>query len=254
LQRYRPIVNLEQSPRGVSARQADRKAEMKLFYSPIHGFIHKVLVVAHEAGLTDRIDRIPTWPMRAEHDITAVNPLSKVPTLALDDGRALYGSQVICEYLDSFNTVAPLFPPSGETRWDALRRLSLADQSFEINVQVTLNRTPEGRATFDWGWPKLMAAFDQMERDAAEYSGFDVGHAGALQTLSYFDRAARQGYEMFDLAETYDWKATRPALAAWYDKAIQRPSVQWHYLVDYEGDVSAANLHAAIASLVGARA
>jgi glutathione S-transferase len=226
---------------------------MKLFYSPIHGFIHKVLVVAHEAGLTDRIERVPTWPLRPDNNITAVNPLNKVPTLVLDDGRALYGSQVICEYFDSFNTGAPLFPPSGDARWDALRRLSLADQSFEINVQVTLNRTPEGRGTFDWGWPKLMAAFDQMERDAAGHRGFDVGDASTLQTLSYFDRAARQGYEVFDLTGTYDWKATRPKLAAWYDEAIQRPSVRWHYLVDYDGDVSVETLHAAIASVVGAR-
>jgi glutathione S-transferase len=226
---------------------------MKLFYSPIHGFIHKVLVVAHEAGLVDRIQRVPTWPLRADNHITLVNPLNKVPTLTLDDGRALYGSQVICEYFDSFNVHAPLFPPAGDARWDALRRLSLADQSFEITVQVTLNRSPEGRATFDWGWPKLMAAFDQMERDAASYAGFDVGHASNLQTLSYFDRAARQGYEVFDIAQTYDWKVGRPALAAWYDKAIERPSVQWHYQKDYEGDVSAENLHDAIASVVRAR-
>jgi glutathione S-transferase len=226
---------------------------MKLFYSPIHGFIHKTLVVAHEAGLIDQIERVPTWPLRADNNIAAVNPLNKVPTLALDNGTALYGSQVICEYLDSFNTRAPLFPPHGAARWDALRRLSLADQSFEINIQITLNRTPEGRPTFDWAWPKLMAAFDQMERDAADYAGFDVGHAGNLQTLSYFDRAARQGYEAFEILETYDWKATRPTLAAWYDGAIQRPSVQWHYLKDYEGDVSAENLRAAIAAVVEAR-
>lgn len=226
---------------------------MRLFYSPIHGFIHKVLVVAHEVGLTDRIERVPTYPLRADNHITAVNPLNKVPTLALDDGRALYGSQVICEYFDSFNKGVPLFPPSGDARWDALRRLSLADQSFEINVQVTLNRTAEGRATFDWAWPKLMAAFDQMERDADSYVGFDVGHASNLQTLSYFDRSCRQGYEVFDIAETYDWKASRPTLAAWYDEALERPSVRWHYNKDYEGDMSAENLHAATAAVVGAR-
>ena len=227
---------------------------MKLFYSPIHGFIHKVLVVAHEAGLADRIERVPTYPLREDNHITAVNPLNKVPTLALDDGQALYGSQVICEYFDSFNTGAPLFPPSGAARWDALRRLSLADQSFEINVQVTLNRRPEGRSTFDWGWPKLMAALDQMERDAVTYVGFDVGHASNLQTLSYFDRSCQQGYEVFGLTETYDWKATRPTLAGWFNKAVERASILWHFQKDYEGDMSVENLRAAIAQVIGARA
>ena len=226
---------------------------MKLFYSPIHGFIHKVLVVAHEAGITDRIQYVPTYPLREEHDISAVNPLQKVPTLALDDGRALYGSQVICEYFDSFNKTAALYPPVGDARWDALRRLSLADQSFEINVQVALARGQADRATFDWGWPKLIRALDQMERDAAGYSGFDVGHAGTLHMLSYFDRAARQGYEMFGLADVYDWTATRPALAAWYARAIQRPSVQWHFNKDYDGDTGGGQLQAAVAEVLKAR-
>jgi len=226
---------------------------MKLFYSPIHGFIHKVLVVAHEAGLAERIERVPTYPLREGHDISALNPLGKVPTLVLDDGRALYGSQVICEYLDSFNKQAPLYPASGDARWDALRRLSLADQSFEINVEVTLARPKGDESRFQWGWPKLMRALDRMERDAEGYAGFDIGHAGTLHMLSYFDRAAKQGYEMFGVAETYDWTATRPTLAAWYAQAIQRPSVQWHFQKEYEGDTSAEQLRAAVAEAVGAR-
>jgi glutathione S-transferase len=225
---------------------------MKLFYSPIHGFIHKVLVVAHEAGVLDRIQRVPTYPTREDHDISAVNPLGKVPTLVLDDGRALYGSQVICEYLDSLSTTRPLYP-AGEARWDALRRLSLADQSFEINVEVTLARGQADQARFDWGWPKLIRALDQMERDATDYSGFDVGHAGTLHMLSYFDRASKQGYEMFGQTQTYDWTATRPTLAAWYAEAIKRPSVQWHFEKDYDGDTGAAQLQAAVVEVVGAR-
>jgi len=232
---------------------AQTKVAMILFYSPIDRFIHKVIVVAHDAGLADALEIAPTYPMREGHDITALNPLNKVPTLALDDGRTLYGSQVICEYFDSFNTTAPLYPASGDARWDALRRLSLADQAFEINVQVTLARGPVDRATFDWGWPKLMRALDQMERDAATYTGFDVGHAGTLHMLSYFDRAARQGYEMFGLDETYDWTATRPTLAAWYAQAIQRPSVQWHFNKDYEGDTGEEQLKAAVAAVLKAR-
>ena len=226
---------------------------MKLFYSPIHGFIHKVLVVAHETGVIDSLEFVPTWPLRPEHDITPVNPLNKVPTLAMDDGRAFYGSQLVCEYFDSLNKGTPMFPPAGDARWDAVRRLALADQTFEVNVQVTLNRTAEGRSTFDWGWKKIMAALDQMERDEATYTGFDVGHASNLQTLSYFDRSCKQGYEVFDIMEPYDWTVGRPKLAAWYAEAIQRPSVQWHYNKDYTGDVSNENVARAVAEVLAAR-
>ena len=37
---------------------------MKLFYSPFHTFIHKVLVTAHEAGLWNEITFVPTYPFK----------------------------------------------------------------------------------------------------------------------------------------------------------------------------------------------
>ena len=68
---------------------------MKLFYSPFHTFIHKVLVTAHEAGLWDEITFVPTYPFKNRegedqgdaYSIAALNPLNKVPTLALDSGQ-----------------------------------------------------------------------------------------------------------------------------------------------------------------------
>ena len=38
------------------------------------------------------------------------NPLSKIPTLVLDDGTVLYNSPVICEYLDSLHAGRKLVP------------------------------------------------------------------------------------------------------------------------------------------------
>ena len=62
---------------------------MKLFYTPIFDLIHKVQVVAIEAGLYDKIERIPTNPFKRDPAHVAANPLSKVPTLVLDNGEAL---------------------------------------------------------------------------------------------------------------------------------------------------------------------
>ena len=101
---------------------------MKLFYSPFHGFIHKTLVVLHESGLWDRTEFVPTYPYRnragefqdGRYSIAALNPLDKVPTLALDDGSVLFGSQVIVEYLDATgHSPGRLFPASGAARWRA---------------------------------------------------------------------------------------------------------------------------------------
>jgi hypothetical protein len=91
-----------------------------------------------------------------------------------------------------------------------------------------------------------MRAFDQMERDAATYGAFDVGHASTLQTLSYFDRCCRQGLQVFAINETYDWTASRPRLAAWFAKAIERPSVRWHFGKEFRGDTGPEQLKAAV--------
>jgi glutathione S-transferase len=213
---------------------------MKLFYSPIHGFIHKVLVTAHEAGVWDRIDFVPIYPMRDGYSIAAINPLHKVPTLALADGTVLYGSQTIVEYLDSLSRRRRLFPRSGAARWDALRRLALADTTFESTVNLALEKgeVPMRESVFTWYWPKIERALDQMEVDAAAAKGFDIGHAATLHALSYLDRQLGKGLPP-PVPEGYDWRDGRPKLTAWWNKAVARPSVTAHFNKDYVGEDSA---------------
>ncbi|HEY1836290.1 MAG TPA: glutathione S-transferase family protein [Rhizomicrobium sp.] len=72
-----------------------------------------------------------------EHDTRSVfgdfdsmlktNPLGRIPTLVLDDGRSLIDSAAILDWLDE--TVGPeraLIPRSGAARVDALQRVALA--------------------------------------------------------------------------------------------------------------------------------
>ena len=72
---------------------------MKLHWSPRSPFVRKVMIVAHETGLNERISRVSTVAaMTAPHaGLMQDNPLSKIPTLVLDDGTALYDSPVLCE-------------------------------------------------------------------------------------------------------------------------------------------------------------
>ena len=43
-------------------RSSQSLSPVKLFYSPFHTFIHKVLVTIHEAGLWDEVTFVPTYP------------------------------------------------------------------------------------------------------------------------------------------------------------------------------------------------
>lgn len=226
---------------------------MKLFYSPFHTFIHKVLVTAHEAGLWDEIEFVPTYPFKNRdgedqgdrYSIAALNPLDKVPTLTTDEGQVIYGSQSIVEYLDE-NSVSGhrLYPPAGPDRWDAISRLALCDTMFEMTVMMVMegwNPEAEQRLPYyEWIWPKIIRGMDRLEeRCKRGFTSFDIGQASALHAISYCDFRVNF-YEAKDpVHPDFDFADGRPNLKAWWDEAIQRPSVLSHYNKDFDGDDSA---------------
>src|SRR6266436_642501 len=102
---------------------------MKLRHAAASPFVRKVMVVAREHGLVDRIELVPTTvsPVQANDALAPENPLMKVPSLVTDDGQALFDSPVIGEYLDGLGSGAKLFPAAGPARWTALRQQALGD-------------------------------------------------------------------------------------------------------------------------------
>ncbi len=64
-------------------------------------FGRKVRLAAAVLGLTDEITIEAADTMNSEDSIRGQNPLGKIPALVLDDGRVLYDSRVIIEYLDT---------------------------------------------------------------------------------------------------------------------------------------------------------
>ena len=236
---------------------------MKLFYSPFHNFVHKVLVVIHEADLQDQVELIPTFPFRnldrewveGSYDVSALTPLGKVPFIALDNGETLYASQVVCEYLDSFSK-QPLYPANNSMRFDALRRLAIGDAIFEFAVQLSMEgwREEQDRRgdLYHWLWPKIDASMEQLNLEAANCMSFDIGHAGSLQGISYLDAWAA-GNEDIPENTCIDWRSRWPGLSSWFNEAVQRPSVQSHYKIPFSGDSSIEQHQLAVAAILGAR-
>ncbi len=86
---------------------------MKIYYSGTSPYVRKVMACAIVRGLDGRIEKHISNPHASPADLLADNPLSKVPCLVTDDGLSLFGSQLICEYLDSLGDEAPMFPGHG---------------------------------------------------------------------------------------------------------------------------------------------
>ena len=195
---------------------------MKLRYSPTSPYVRKVTVLAIESGLDGRIERVPTDTADPTDDLPRVNPLGKVPALITDNGKALYDSPVICEYLDSLHGGAKVFPPSGEARWLALRLQAEGDGILDaaLLAMIETKRRPQ---ELRWdGWvqrqmDKIARSLDSLEKEAAVLEGpLTIGNITVGCALGYLD------LRFADLG----WRKTRPTLAAWFEKISQRPSFQ----------------------------
>ena len=91
---------------------------MKLHWSPRSPYVRKVMMTAHELGVADRIEIVRSAAAMTQPNATLMvdNPLSKIPTLVMEDGTSLFDSIVICEYLNDL-AGGSLFPREGAARW-----------------------------------------------------------------------------------------------------------------------------------------
>jgi len=197
---------------------------LKLHWSSRSPFVRKVMVAAHEMGLADRIETVPTLVTMTEanRDLMRSNPLGKIPTLVADDGIVLFDSTVICEYLDSLHAGTKLFPADPNQRWRALRWHALGDNLLDTLVlwrneqlRPPAQQSPETIKVYEL---KTRNALDLLEAEsgALAQSQFGIGHVSIGVVLGYLDfRFAGLG-----------WREGHPKIAAWYAAFAQRPSAR----------------------------
>lgn len=79
------------------------------------------------------------------------NPLGKVPCLVMDDGKTLYDSSVIVDYLDTATPVNKLLPDSNRARADVKCWEALADGIMDAAILVRLeNKRPVQQRSPEW--------------------------------------------------------------------------------------------------------
>ncbi|HEX3953467.1 MAG TPA: glutathione S-transferase [Stellaceae bacterium] len=194
---------------------------MKLRHAGGSPFVRKVMVIAHEHGLVDRIELVPTTvsPVEANENLAGENPLMKVPSLVTDDGQVLFDSPVICEYLDSLSGKAKFFPASGPQRWSALCQQALGDGVLDALILCRYEATrPEDKRWSGWVDAQRKKAYQGLA--AAEKENL----AGA-PTIGHVTFACMFGYLDFRFPDD-GWRNRHPKLAAWYKEFEKLPSMQ----------------------------
>ncbi len=195
---------------------------MKLHWSPRSPFVRKVMVVAHELGIAGQLHCVRTVAaiLKPNPDIMVDNPLSKIPTLVLDDGTVIYDSPVICEYFDNLQGKPKLHPADGKARLTALRWQALGDgmMDFMLLWRNELGRPKEHQsevhlASYVIKRASTLASLER-EADALAAMPFSIGHAAIGCALFYID---------FRFIGD-KWREEYPRLAAWHATVATRAS------------------------------
>ena len=194
-------------------------AMMKLHWSPKSPYVRKVMICAHELNLLPKLELVRSVAamLKPNERLMQDNPLSKIPTLVLDNGFTLFDSVVICEYLNDL-AGGPLFPREGQDKWQALRWHALGDGMLDAAILWRNEREKDAAlpallAAFEL---KMQAALKQVddEAQALAETPFSIGHIALGCALGYLD------YRFESLA----WRGIAPRLAQWFEELAARAS------------------------------
>jgi glutathione S-transferase len=204
------------------SHRIEESLAMKLLSQTHSPYARKVLVMAHETGIIDRLEIVhhETSPTRRNDAVFAANPLGKVPALIGEDGLALFDSIVICDYLDVLQGGRRMIPAQGRERFLTLRLQALAQGVLEAGIAVRwdVDRRPSAlrwKEFADGQTEKLVAAYDFVEREVELEGPIDLGQIALATALSWI--------EFRDLPS---FKERRPRLMRWYDGFRERPSMR----------------------------
>ena len=197
---------------------------MKLIGSITSPYVRKVRIVMAEKKLDFDFVSEDVWA--ADTNISASNPLGKVPCLVMEGGEALFDSRVIVEYVDTLSPVGKLIPDRGRERaevktWEALAD-GLLDAAILARLEATWSGRKEGERSQAWIDRQLKKIDDSliaMDRALAERSNC----VGIHLSLADIAVVVAVGYLDFRFP-TIDWRGQHPNLGALHERLSQRQS------------------------------
>jgi len=170
---------------------------LKLFYSAASPYVRKVLVVAHELGLADRIERLPANAHPVNRDRTIV---------------ALYDSRVIVDYLNALGR-GDLIPHDASARVRVMVEQALADGMLDAAVLARYENAvrPEALRWKEWTDGQLDKIACGLAELESRVTGF--GERCDLGTIAF---GCALGYLDFRFA-AFAWRDRHPNAAAWFE-------------------------------------
>lgn len=186
----------------------------KLLCAPASPYSAKVRMAAALAGVPLELVKIETGPQPAE--LTAVNPLGKIPCMVLDDGLPVYDSRTITQQLNRMSGNA-LLPRNPAKRLEAEQLEALADGICDCLLTHVYERRmrPAEKVHQPWldlQWAKVVRALDLLNARPPRF--------GKKPTAGHIALRACLGY--LDLRFAGQWERGRIKLKRWAARFDER--------------------------------
>lgn len=164
-------------------------------------------------------ESVPTDTNAEGEDLVGNNPLGKIPTLVTDDGRAVFDSRAIMQYLDREGGKV-LYPRNAAKRTDAEVLEALCDGICDALLNIIYERRyrPEEKVHQGWidqQWRKVERGLDYLNANLPRTAGKLHGGHFALAALIAYLSLRFEG----------KWERGRPKLKNWptkFEKAFER--------------------------------
>ena len=185
---------------------------MILRSSPSSPFVRKVRIAVRMLGCDDRVELRDADLNATAEPLRAQNPLGKIPALVLEDGRTLYDSRVILDYLDHIAGGGRIIPRDTQARFEALTLQALCDGAMDACVLIVYESRYRPAEMHVQSWldrqaGKVARALDALEASPPPLTA--TPHVGDIAL------ACLLGYR--DLRFDRTWRNGHPRLHAWHD-------------------------------------
>jgi glutathione S-transferase len=183
---------------------------VKLYGHATSPYVRKVRIALREKNI--RFEWIQESPHDAGNRIAALNPLGKVPVLETDDGRVLFDSALLIEYIDTL-TPERLIPAAESERLRASLWNTLGIGMVDATVARLLeDRRPAAERSRDF----IVRQEDKIARALAWADKADRGDAYLVaEHFSIADLGLGVALEYIDFRYPHDWRGKHPRLARW---------------------------------------
>ena len=179
--------------------------------SPTSPFVRKTRMALLHLGLSEKINFVKADLMNPEDALRKDNPLGKIPVLMTEDGKAVYDSRVILEFLDHAAGGGIIIPDGWPARLDTLTRQAMCDGIMDACILIVYESRHRPAEIHHPPWldyqrgkvVRALAAFAKAPPDPAH---FNVGTIAAACMLGYLD-----------FRKQVDWRKEFSALVPWLD-------------------------------------